>query len=69
MKPRCRTFADFGRSAADCACDVRHGAARQGYPHRISRIVERGILAFVVSLTLLGNYVAHRQLMSEVLLS
>lgn len=41
----------------------------QGYFHRISRLIERVILMFAVSLTLLGNYVAHRQLMSEVLLS
>lgn len=69
MKPRCQTFADSGRSAPDSACNVRLGAVRRGYFHRISRTIERGILVFVVSLTLLGNYVVHRQLMSEVLLS
>lgn len=69
MKSRCQTVADSDWSAADSACDVRHGAARRGYFHRISRIIERGILVFVVSLTLLGNYAVHRQLMSDVLLS
>lgn len=68
MKSR-QAIADSDRSAADSACDVRHRAARQSYFHRISRIIERGILVFVVSLTLLGNYVAHRQLMSDVVLS
>lgn len=69
MKSRHQIVADSVSSAADSACDVRPGCEEQGYFHRISRIIERGILLFVVSLTLLGNYVAHRQLMSEVLLS
>lgn len=69
MKSGCQIVADSDRSAADNPYDVRHDAARRGYFHRISGIIERGILLFVVSLTLLGNYVAHRQLMSEVLLS
>ena len=69
MKSCCQTIADSDRSAADSACNVRHETARRGYSNRISQLIECGILVFIVSLTLLGNYVIHRQLMSDVLLS
>ena len=47
----------------------RRRPARNGYFDGISRIIEYGVLVFVVLLTLLGNYAIHINLMNDVLLA
>ena len=58
------TTTELNQSALEGACDAKTG----GYFHRISKTIERIILAVVVLMTLLGNYATHSLLMSDVLI-
>lgn len=59
------TTTELDQSAPEGACDAKNGS----YSHRVSQTIERGILAFVVLVSLLGTYANHSYLMSGVLVS
>lgn len=69
MKSKCSTTPEFNQSALGIVLDVRGESARRGYFDRISKTIERSILAFVVLMTLLGNYASHSHLLSDALIS
>lgn len=66
----CSTTTELDGSALDGASNTNTGrSSRRGYFHRISQAIELAILAFVVLLTMLGTYVHHNRLLSDVLIS
>lgn len=61
-------IAELKQVDRDGASDSRVGASAR-HVDRISKIIERSILMFVVLVTLLGHYANHSYLMREALIS
>ena len=63
------TTTELDGAALNGASNTTGRSSRRGYFHRISQAIELGILAFVILLTMLGTYVHHNRLLSDVLIS
>lgn len=68
MKFQCATTPELSPAMQEGASDARQ-SARRGYFDRKSQTIERGVLAFVILLALLGNYASNCYLMSDHIIS